>query len=123
MVDYNESAPLPSPMDDEDSERMRHEDGSVDPITDAKTTPLKNSSDLAVTSQYNDNKFVYGESVTFSSTITKESAIVDGSAASVGVNVSSERQAIHNGDSDFDEPEHKDPIKTMDLRPSVSQAC
>ena len=29
MVDYNESTPLPSPMDNEDSERMWHEDGSV----------------------------------------------------------------------------------------------
>ena len=35
MVDYNESTPLPSPMDDEDSERMWHGDGSADPITDA----------------------------------------------------------------------------------------
>ena len=32
MVDYNESTPLTSPMDDKDSERLRHENGSVIPL-------------------------------------------------------------------------------------------
>uniref|UniRef100_M4BZ29 Uncharacterized protein n=1 Tax=Hyaloperonospora arabidopsidis (strain Emoy2) TaxID=559515 RepID=M4BZ29_HYAAE len=122
MVDYNESTPLPSPMDDEDSEYMWHGDGSVDPITDAQTAPVHNSCDVAVTSQSTSNKVVHVESDTISSKISKESAILDGPAASLSVNVSSERQDIHNGNSDFDKPEHKAPIRTLYLRPSVSQA-
>ena len=50
MLDYNYSTPFPSPMDDEDSERMWHGDGSVDPITNAQTAPVHNSSDAAVSS-------------------------------------------------------------------------
>ena len=101
---------------------MWHEDGSVDPITEAQTAPVNNSSDVAVTSQSTNNKVVHVESATISSKITKESAILDGSAASLSLNVSYERQVIHNRESDFDEPEHKAPIRTLDLRPSVSQA-
>ena len=40
----------------------------------------------------------------------------------MSVNVSSERQDIRNVESDSDETEHKVPIRTLDLHPSVSQA-
>ena len=109
-------------MDEEDSEHMWHGDGSVDLITDAQNAPVNNFSDDALTSQSTNNKVARVEIATISSTITKESSILDGSAASLSVNVSSERQDIHNGESDFDEPEHKAPTSTLDLRPSVSQA-
>ena len=78
MVDYNESTPLPSPMDNEDIERMWHRHESVDPITNGQTAPVHNSSDVAVTSQSTDNKVVYVESATISSMITNESAILGG---------------------------------------------
>ena len=71
MLDYNESSLLPSPMDDEDSERMWHGDGLVDPIIDAKTSPVHNSCAVAVTSQSTNNKVVHVESAITSSTITK----------------------------------------------------
>ena len=71
MVDYNEFTPLPSSMDDEDSESMWHGGGSVDFITDAQTAHVNNSSDVAVTSQSNNNKVVHVESATIISTITK----------------------------------------------------
>ena len=71
MVDYNESTPLPSLLDDEDSERMWHGDESIDPITDAQTAPVNDSSDVAVTLQSTNNKVVYVESGTISSTTTK----------------------------------------------------
>ena len=122
MVDYHESTPLPSPMDDEDSERMWHGDGLVDPIIDAKTSPVHNSCAVAVTSQSTNNKVVHVESTTISSTITKESATLDGSTASLSVNVSYERENIHNGKPNFGEPEHKAPTRTLDFCPSVSQA-
>ena len=122
MVEYNEPTPLPPTMDDEDSERMWHGDGSVYPFTDTQTDPANISNDVAVTSQSTNNKVVHVELATISSKITKESAILDGSAASLSLNVLSERQGIHNRESDFDEPEHKAPIRTLDLRPSVSQA-
>ena len=61
-------------MDDEDSERTLHGDGSVDLITDAQTAPVHNSSDVAVTSQSTSNNIVFFESATITSTITKESA-------------------------------------------------
>ena len=109
-------------MDDEYSERMWHGDGSVESITDALTAPVHNFSDAAVTSESTNNKVVHVQSATISPTITKASSILDGSAAIMSVNVSSERQDIHNGESDFDEPEHKAPTRTLDLRPSVSQA-
>ena len=41
MVEYNESTPLPSSMDGEDSERMRRGDVPLDPITDAQTASVK----------------------------------------------------------------------------------
>ena len=53
-----------------------------------------------VTLQSTNNKFVHVESDTISLTITKESAILEGSATSLNVNVSSERQDIHNWESD-----------------------
>ena len=40
----------------------------------------------------------------------------------MSVNDSSKRQDVHNGDPDFDEPGNKNPTRTLDLRPSVSQA-
>ena len=89
---------------------MWHEDGSVDPITDAQTAPVNSSSDVAVNLQSANNKVVHVESATISSKITKESAILDRSVASLSLNVSYERQVIHNRESDFDEPEHKAPI-------------
>ena len=52
----------------------------------------------------------------------RESAILEGSVASLSVNVSYERQDIYNGESDFDKPDHKAPIITLGLRPSVSQS-
>ena len=96
--------------------------GSVDPITDVQTATVNNSSDVAVTSQSTNNKVVYGKLATISSTITIKSAILDGSAASLSEKVSFERSNIHNGEFNFDEPEHKAPTRTMNLRPSVSQA-
>ena len=120
IVDYNESTPSSSPMDDEDSECIWHGGGSVDPITDAQTARVHNASDVAVTLQPINNKKFHVELATISSTITKESAILEGSAAFLSVNVSSERQDIHNGKSDFDEPEHKAPTDTGP--PSVLQA-
>ena len=101
---------------------MWHEDGSVDPITDAQTAPVNSSSDVALNLQSANNKVVHVESATISSKITKESAIHEGTAASLSVNVSSERQDIHNGEFNFDEPEHRSPTRTLELRPSVSQA-
>ena len=74
-----------------------------------------------VYSESTNKKVVHVESVTISSTITKESAILDGSSASLSVNVWSERLDIHNGKYNFDEPEHKAPTRTLDLRPSVLQ--
>ena len=62
------------------------------------------------------------ESATISSTITKERGILEGSASSLGVNVSSELQDINNVESDFDGPEHEASTGTLDLRLSVSQA-
>ena len=53
-----------------------------------------------VTLQSTNNKFVHVESDTISLTITKESAILEGSATSLNVNVSSERQDIHNWECD-----------------------
>ena len=44
-------------MDDEDSERVWHGNGSVDPVIDAQNVPVNNSSDITVTSQYTDKKF------------------------------------------------------------------
>ena len=121
MVDYNEYPLLPSSMGDEDSERIWHGDGSDDPITDEQTAPVNNSSYISVTSQSTDNKVVHAESVTICSTITKESAVLEGSAASLSVNDSSERQDIHNGRYDFDELEEKVPTRRLDLYPYVSQ--
>ena len=77
-------------MDDEDSERMWHSNESTDPITDVQLAPVQNSSDVAVTSQYTINEIVHVETATISSTISKESAILDGSAASSSFNISSE---------------------------------
>ena len=82
MVDYNESTPFPSLMDDEDSERMWHGDGSVDPITDAQTAPVHNSCDVAVTSLSTNNIVVHADLATVSSTIIEKSAILEGLAAS-----------------------------------------
>ena len=107
-------------MDDEDSERVWHGNGSVDPVIDAQNVPVNNSSDITVTSQYTDKKFFYFKSSPISSTITKESTILEGSAASLSASVWSERQDIHNGESDFDELEHKALTRILDLRPSVS---
>ena len=70
-VEYNVSTPLPSPMNDEDSDRMWQGDGLVDPITDALSTPVNNSCDAVVTSQSTYNKVLNVESATISSTITK----------------------------------------------------
>ena len=88
MVDYNESTPLS--VDDDDSERMWHSNESIDPITDVQLAPVQNSSDVTVTSQSTINEIVHVETATISSTISKESAILDGSAASSSFNISSE---------------------------------
>ena len=106
-------------MNDEDSERMWHRDGLVDSNTDTQTAPVRDSCDVAVTSQSTNNKVVHVEPSTISLTITKNGAFLDGSAASFRVIVSSERQDIQNGESNFDESEHKTPTKTLDLLSSV----
>ena len=90
ILDYSESTPLLSPSGDEDIECTRHGNGSVEPITDAQNAHVINPRDVAKTLQPTDNKIVLVASVTISSTILKESAVREGSAAFLSVNVSSE---------------------------------
>ena len=75
-----------------------------------------------VTSQSTNDKVFHIKTATTSSTITLDSTTLEESSPFFSANVSSERQDIHNGESNFDEPEHKASTRTLDLRSCVSQA-
>ena len=88
-------------MDDEDSERVWHGMDLLTPSPIHKPLLYSTPGDVPVTSQSTEYKVVHVVSATTSSTIIKESALIEGSAASLGVKVSSKRQDIHNGEPYF----------------------